>query len=282
MWSRILDRMTTTTIIGGTGKTGSRVARLLRTAGHPIRLASRHGDVRFDWTDEATWEGALAGADRAYVTFQPDLGLPGADEIIGAFGRRAMASGTTRLVLLSGRGEAGAVRAEAALAESGAALTVIRSAFFLQNFTEAHWRDEIATGRMTMVRHEAAEPFVDVEDVAAVAVTALTDERHIGRTYELTGPETLAFRDAAAAVAAASGIELHYEELEVDAYVRHLTAQGMPGEDAAGLAHLFAEVLDGGNAFTTTDVADVLGRAPRSVDDFVASLGASAGASGRA
>lgn len=266
--------MTTTTIIGGAGKTGSRVARGLRSAGHPVRLASRTGDVHFDWTDEATWDEALEGAGRVYVTFQPDLGLPGADEIIGSFARRAVASGTSRLVLLSGRGEAGAARAEAALAASGAAWTVIRSAFFLQNFTEAHWRHEIATGRMAMLRHEAVEPFVDAEDVAAVAVAALTDDRHIGATYELTGPATLAFRDVATAVAAASGIALQYEELGVDDYVRHLAASGMPGDDAAGLAYLFDEVLDGRNAFTTTDVADVLGRPPRGMGHFLASLDA--------
>ena len=95
-------------ITGGTGKTGSRVAQALTDLGHPIRVATRHSAPPFDWNDQTTWDDVLEGCSAAYVTFQPDLALPGADEIIAEFARTAVARGCRRLVLLSGRGEEGA------------------------------------------------------------------------------------------------------------------------------------------------------------------------------
>ncbi len=72
-------------ITGGAGKTGSRVAHRLNALGRPVRAVSRHSEPRFDWLDDSTWEGALSGCTSAYLTFQPDIGLPGADAILGAF-----------------------------------------------------------------------------------------------------------------------------------------------------------------------------------------------------
>ena len=92
-------------ITGGTGKTGGRVADRLTTLGHSFRAVTRHSEPRFDWHDESTWEDAITGCTSAYLCFQPDIGLPGADVILGAFTRRAVDLGCTRLVLLSGRGE---------------------------------------------------------------------------------------------------------------------------------------------------------------------------------
>ena len=259
-----------TLVIGGTGKTGSRVAQRMQALGLPVRIGSRSSHTRFDWTDATTWPAALEGIEQAYVTFQPDLGLPGAQEVVGAFAELAVSAGTRRLVLLSGRGEAGARRAEAALRASGADWTVLRSAFFMQNFSEAEWRHEIAAGQLTMVGHRVGEPFVDADDLAEVAVATLTDPRHVGHTYELTGPRLLTFRDVAAEIGQRTGRPIAYIELGVGEYAAHLTAAGLPAEVARGMAHLFAEVLDGRNAHLSTDIADVLGRQPRDFADFTA------------
>jgi uncharacterized protein YbjT (DUF2867 family) len=188
-------------VTGGTGKTGRRVADRLTALDTPLRVATRHSEPRFDWYDDATWDRALAGCTAAWVTFQPDVCLPGADAILGAFARRAVALGCTRLVLLSGRGEDGARRAEAALTRSGAEWTILRSAFFFQNFAEAFWADEIATGSLTMVESTVGEPFVDADDIADVAVACLLDPVHSGRVHELAGPRLLTFEDVASLVA---------------------------------------------------------------------------------
>jgi len=259
----------TTLIIGGTGKTGRRVAERLTALDHPVRIGSRHATPAFDWTDPATWPGAIAGCDSAYVTFHPDIGLPGADAIVGAFARVAVAAGCRRLVLLSGRGEDAARRAEDALIASGADWTVIRSAFFVQNFTESFWTEELAQGSLTLVEHQVGEPFIDIDDLADVVVTALTQPGHVGAVHDLTGPRLVTFREIADEVGALTGRQVSYTELDPGDYIAALVAAGLPEPDAAGLAYLFAEVLDGRNAHVSTTVRHVLGREPRDVADVL-------------
>jgi len=260
----------TTLITGGTGKTGSRVAHRLNALGHPVRAVSRHSEPRFDWYDDSTWEGALRGCTSAYLTFQPDIGIPGSDVILGAFSRRAVVLGCTRLVLLSGRGEDAARRAEAAFIAAGAEWTILRSAFFFQNFTEALWGAEIAAGSLTMVQSTVGEPFVDADDIAEVAVATLLDPAHIGRVHELTGPRLITFRDIAHEMSTVYGRPIVYRQLPVEDYVAALVSAGLPQEDAVGLAYVFDEVLDGRNAHVESGVNDVLGREGR---DFATFLG---------
>jgi len=260
----------TTLITGGTGKTGSRVAQRLTALGHPFRAVTRHSEPRFDWPDASTWDGALAGCTSAYLTYQPDIGLPGADAALGAFARRAVTLGCTRLVLLSGRGEDAARQAEAAFIAAGAEWTILRSAFFFQNFTEAFWAEEIAAGSLTMVESAVGEPFIDADDIADVAVATLLDPSHIGRIHELTGPRLMTFRDVAHEIGTAYGHPVAYRQLPVEDYVAALLSTGLPTETATGLAYLFDEVLDGRNAHVVPGFHDVLGRVAR---DFAAFLG---------
>jgi uncharacterized protein YbjT (DUF2867 family) len=266
-------------ITGGTGKTGSRVSQLLTAAGHPVRVATRHSTPRFDWHDQTTWDEVIEGCTAAYVTFQPDLGLPGADEVVAAFARRAVTLGCRRLVLLSGRGEEGARRSEDALLASGAEATVLRSAFFMQNFTESFFAEEIAHGSLTMVEGAATEPFVDADDLAEVAVETLLDPAYVGRVLELTGPELLTFEQVAGKISAAGGASVAYRELSVDDYVAELVGAGLPEEDATGLGYLFHEVLDGRNAHVDDDLGAVLGRVPRDFATFLAAAATTSGAS---
>ena len=185
----------TTLVIGGTGKTGRRVAQRLRDRGVDVRIGSRPA---FDWNEPATWSGALDGVGRAYVSFYPDLALPGTAEKIGAFAEAAARHGVKRLVLLSGRGEPEAQRAERALMAAGTEYTIVRCSWFAQNFTEGMLRDAVSTGVLAMPAGEVREPFIDVDDLADVAVEVLTADGHEGRVFEVTGPESLSFADVAA------------------------------------------------------------------------------------
>jgi uncharacterized protein YbjT (DUF2867 family) len=117
-------------IIGGAGKTGARVNALLRASGVPTRPVSRSTPTPFDWTRPATWPAALAGVSMAYVTYQPDLAVEGAVDAIAEFSRLARENALERVVLLSGRGEPGAQRAEAALQQSGVPWTIVRASWF--------------------------------------------------------------------------------------------------------------------------------------------------------
>lgn len=146
--------MNTTLVLGGTGKTGRRVAQRLRARGLPVRVGSRSGQPPFDWDDQTTWAPTLRDVESVYVTYSPDLAVPRAAATVGSFADLAVEPGARRLVLLSGRGEEGALLGEQAVRESGADWTILRSSWFgvqralgrePRDFTD-YARDAAATG----------------------------------------------------------------------------------------------------------------------------------------
>jgi uncharacterized protein YbjT (DUF2867 family) len=257
-------------VTGGTGKTGSRVAARLLAAGRPVRIGSRHGEPPFDWHDRATWPAALDGATAAYVAYAPDLGFRGAAEIVGDVARAAVDAGVGRVVLLSGRGEEGAQRAERLVQSSGADWTIVRAAVFTQNFTEGAFVDSVHEGVVAMPVPDVAEPFVDVDDIAEVAAAALLDERHIGEVYEVTGPRLVTFTAALDTVGRRLGHPVHYVQVSPDEMVAGLVASGMPSDEAVELVELFTAILDGRNAYLADGVQRALGRMPRDLADVAA------------
>ncbi|MCP3760230.1 NAD(P)H-binding protein [Streptomyces sp. TBY4] len=259
-----IDTTPRTLVIGGTGKTGRRVAEKLTALGRPVRIGSRSGEPAFDWNEPASWGPALEGVDRVYVTYYPDLGFPGAAEHVGAFARTAVAAGARRLVLLSGRGEEAAQRSEDALKESGADWTVVRAAWFNQNFDESFFLEPVLAGEIALPTADAVEPFVDTEDIADVVVAVLGDDRHIGRTYELSGPRLLSFAEVAAELSKATGREISYVPVSQDDYRAVLRENGLPEE----FVDLFTLITDGRNAHLVDGVEEVLGRKPRDFADF--------------
>jgi uncharacterized protein YbjT (DUF2867 family) len=255
-------------VLGGTGKTGRRVAQRLGSRGVPVRIGSRSGQPPFEWADQATWAPALRGVSAAYVVYYPDLAAPAAAPILRAFGRLAVDAGVRRLVLLSGRGEEGAQAAEAEVRASGADLTVLRASWFAQNFSEDFLLEPVLRGEIALPAADVPEPFVDADDVADVAVAALTEDGHAGRTYELTGPRLLTFTDAAAEIAKASGREVRYVPVPAERYAEVLAGAGVPTEHIGLLMDIFTRVLDGRNAHLTDDVQQVLGRPPTDFADY--------------
>jgi uncharacterized protein YbjT (DUF2867 family) len=251
-----------TLVLGGTGKTGRRVVERLEARGRPVRVGSRSGKPPFDWEDQATWASALDGVGSVYLTHYLDA-LPGAAETVGAFAEQSVASGATRLVLLSGRGEHEAELVEQAVRDSGAELTILRSTWFSQNFSESYFRDFVLEGEVALPAGDTPEPFVDADDIADVAVAALTDDRHIGQLYELTGPRLLSFAEAVQEIAEASGREIRYVPIPLEAFASEMAAQGVPDDVVDLLTYLFGEVLDGRNAHLADGVERALGRQPR-------------------
>lgn len=270
------DNMTTKTtlVLGGTGKTGRRVAKRLTARGLPVRIGSRSGEPPFDWEDQATWAPALQGVGSAYVSYFPDLAAPGAVEAVGSFAELAVENDVPRLVLLAGRGEAEAELAEQVVRESGAELTVVRATWFSQNFSEGFFLDPVLSGEVVLPAGDMAEPFVDADDIADVAVAALTDKRHIGELYELTGPRLLTFAEAVEEIAKASGRKIRYTPVPVDEFASAMAAQ-VPAEVIELLTYLFSEVLDGRNAHLTDGVQRALSREPRDFADYARAAAAS-------
>ena len=252
----------TTLVLGGTGKTGRRVAERLRARDLPVRIGSRSGEVPFDWEDRSTWLPALHGTSAAYVSFFPDLAVPSAPEAIAAFAELAVSSGTRRLVLLSGRGEEEAQRAERALQASGAEWTVLRCSWFMQNFSESFFAEPLAAGELALPAGDVGVPFVDAEDIADVAVAALTGHGHAGEVYELTGPRALTHAQVAEEVARASGRPVRYVDVPMDTFVSALAEQAVPPDVVDLLRYLFTEVLVERNAGVGDGVRRALGREP--------------------
>lgn len=250
-------------VLGGTGKTGRRVAQSLTALGLPWRMGSRTANPPFSWEDPATWAPALQGMGSVYISYFPDLAVPGAADTVGAFARLAVQRGVRRLVLLSGRGEEGAQRAEQAVQASGAETTVVRATWFNQNFSEGGFLDMVRAGDLTLPVGDVLEPFVDADDIADVAVAALTQVGHAGQVYELTGPRLLSFAQAADEIARAAGRPVRCTPIPLDAFTDAAAAQGEPPEVVALLRYLFSEVLDGRNARLSDGVQRALGRAPK-------------------
>jgi uncharacterized protein YbjT (DUF2867 family) len=260
-----------TLVLGGTGKTGRRVAERLAERGLLVRIGSRSAEPPFDWDKPDTWATALDGVSASYVSYYPDLAIPGAPEAVRAFAERAARNGVRRLVLLSGRGEEEAQSAEQALREvgdeAGVEWTIVRCAWFMQNFDENYLLEPILAGEVALPSGNVPEPFVDAGDIADVAVAALTEEGHAGEIYELTGPRLLTMEEAVGEISKATRQEIRFVPVTLDEFVGAAYSD-VPPEFLSFLTYLFGEVLDGRNAHLTDGVRRALGREPKDFSDY--------------
>ncbi|MFQ6330298.1 MULTISPECIES: NAD(P)H-binding protein [unclassified Nocardia] len=263
-----------TLVLGGTGKSGRRLVQRLRAVNRPVRVGSTTGTARFDWTDPATWAAALDGISAVFVVYSPDVAMPGAPEVIGAFAEQAVAAGARRLVMLSGQRAEVGVDSERRLQDSGAEWTILRVAWFDQNFDEGFLRDDVRAGRVALPVGAVGEAFIDADDIADVAATVLTEPRHSGAIYELTGPRLLTFADAVAEIGTASGRDIRFVEVPPDAYAATLTAHGRSAAEVEQSIYLFTKLMDGRNARVEHGVQKILGREPRDFRDYAGAAAA--------
>jgi uncharacterized protein YbjT (DUF2867 family) len=263
-----------TLVTGGTGKTGRKVADRLVKVGRLVRIGSRVAELPFNWENRDTWGQVLQGVKAAYVTYQPDLAVPGALETVQAFFTPAIAGGVEKLVLLSGRGEVEAEQAEQALQATRVNWTILRSSWFCQNFSESFFLDPILTGQVALPVGSVAEPFVDVDDIADMAVAALSDPCHSCQLYEITGPRALTFAEAISEIARATGRDITFIPVSAGDYRAELVQQGVPDDYIELVLYLFTTVLDGRNALLSDGVQRALGRPPRDFSDYVRKVAA--------
>lgn len=246
-------------VIGATGKTGARIVRKLTDKGLDVRAGARNAPIPFDWDDTATWAPALEGVGTAYISYFPDLAFPGASDKIEALTEMAKTAGVERLVLLSGRGEPHAQLCEGIVAGSGIDYTLVRASWFAQNFSEGYLLEPALAGEISLPAGDVREPIIDVDDIADVAVAALTEDGHAGELYEVTGPQLLSFADAAAELSRHMGREVAYRPLTLDEF-----HAGMSEIAGAFVADVLSEIcritLDGRNEYVTDGVERALGR----------------------
>lgn len=254
-------------VIGSTGKTGRRIAEKLTQRGYAVRHGSRNAAIPFDWDQPDTWVRALSGISSAYISFFPDLAFPGAPEKIETLTHCAKAAGVKRLVLLSGRGETHAQRCEEIVRNCGLDFTLVRAAWFAQNFSEGYLRDPVLDGVIALPAGNVVEPVVDVDDIADVAVAALTEDRHSGELYEITGPKLLSFAEVAVHLSSASKRVVRYKPITFDEFHASMLELGGPMV-ADVFTDICREIMDGRNESLGDGVQRALGREPRSFVEF--------------
>jgi len=267
-------------VTGASGTVGSEVARQLRAQGAPVRVASRTASagkdaLPVDFAHPETLAPALAGVDAVFL-----LGatLPNQAELETNVVTAAKKAGVKRLVKLSVFGAAteafGFARihraVEKAIEASGIPFTFLRANGFMQNVANFYAGTIKAQGAFYGSAGEALISHVDVRDIAAVAVKALTEPGHEGRAYTITGPEALTYSQIAQKVSVATGKPV--------AYVNLTDEQAKQGALGAGLPEFYADLLvdltryyRGGTAAEVSgDVAKVTGANPRTFDSFLA------------
>ncbi|SNY92319.1 NAD(P)H-binding protein [Flagellimonas pacifica] len=257
-------------VLGGTGKTGRRIVQKLNERGHHVRIGSRGENPAFDWDDPETWGRALKDMQSVYISFQPDLAVPGALEAIEGLVKEAKRMGVQKLVLLSGKGEREAELCEQVVINSGLDYTIVRASWFNQNFSESFFLEPIQAGIVALPQADVKVPYVDADDIAEVAVEALTDDKHNGNIYELTGPKFLTFREVIAEIAQATGREITFTAIALPAYAKMLKDHGVPEDYIWLINYLFTEVLGNeANQIITQDIEKVLGRKPKDFSTYV-------------
>ncbi|MEE4163633.1 MAG: NAD(P)H-binding protein [Woeseiaceae bacterium] len=257
-----------TLVLGGSGKTGRRIVQRLKSRGVPTRVASRSSSPSFDWNKPEDWDAVLDGVTSVYISYSPDLAIPGATDSIRQFVDKAADYGVGRFVLLSGRGEEEAQACERIVQASDIEWTIVRSSWFMQNFSEGEFLQLVLGGTIALPAADVPEPFIDVNDIADVAVAALTEPGHAYEIYEVTGPRLLTFTELAKEISEAAERDVQFVQIPAEAFAQGIKESGIPQDIVWLLNYLFDTVLDGRNAYVGDGVRRALGREPADFSAF--------------
>ncbi len=267
--SKNLQQANNILVTCGTGKTGRRVVDRLKTRDITARIGSRAGEPPFDWENPETWAGVLDGMDTVYINYHPDLAIPGARKAIEEFTSQAVKGGIQKMVLLSGKGEKEAELCEQVVMNAGTDWTIVRASWFNQLFSEAFLLDPILAGYVDLPGEEALVPFVDADDIADVVVESLLDDKHVGKTYELTGPRQLTFKQVTEEISNATGRDIVFNSITIEEYEKMLKEYQVPEGVIWLISYLFTEVLLlSSNSVVTNDIQKVLGRKAKDFTEY--------------
>jgi uncharacterized protein YbjT (DUF2867 family) len=267
------NKPSTTLVLAGTGKTGSRVAAKLTKLGLSARTAARTGaDVRFDWDDPSTHSPALEEVDRVYLV-APVLRTDFAEQV-SSFLDLAQAAGVHHVTYLSAYGIDHAPPHVAhraveldLIARDAITHSILRPAWFMQNFSDTFLKP--VDGTITVPTGDGAEAFVDAEDIAAVAAATLANpDGHAGAQYAPTGPEALTVSDAADIIANVTGQPTKHHDIDRNAWINATVAAGVPANYGEVLRTLTETVATGHGSRPNNDVQNVTGAPPISFADF--------------
>lgn len=263
-------------ILGGTGKTGSRIAKRLQERGELVRLGSRSAIPAFNWEDPSNWAHVLHGITHLYITYQPDLAVPGAFEAVSELVAQAKITGVQKIVLLSGKGETEAQRCENLIKDSGIDYTIIQCNWFSQNWSESFLMEPVLAGHVALPMSTYKIPFVDADDIADVTVEVFFNPAHNGLTYELTGPKGYTFREAVATIAEASGRSIGFTPVSIADYKAVMQQMGLGDDYVWLITYLFTEVIGNpDNSVITNDIEKIIGRPAKDFQQYANEMASS-------
>lgn len=256
-------------VIGGTGKTGRRVAENLTQLGHNVRVVGRKSNPAFDWENPETYNESLKDMDRAYIVYYPDLAVPGSRDAITTLTKKALEAGLEKVVLLSGKGETEAEACEDIVANSGLNYTLVRASWFNQNFSEGAFLDFILDGVVALPMPDAEIPFVDANDIADVVSKVLIEDSYNGQTITVTGPQKRTFKEVVEIMAESIDKHIQFVPISIDEFKEGMKEAGLPDSYVWLFGYLFQEVLGNpDNQEVSDDVAKVLGRPAKDFEAF--------------
>lgn len=274
-------------VTGATGRIGGHLVRVLSERGVETRALSRDPAQGEELPGVAWVEGDLAepsGLDAAFEGVERLFLLTGNGEAMVRLQKNALRAareaGVLHGVKLSALGASDHSKSligvwhwivEQELRGSPMAWTILRPHHFMQNLLDSPSlrRGIVEEGVVRSPSGEGRIPFIDTRDVAEVAATTLTEPGHGGRSYHLTGPEAISYRDATQILARATGRDLRYEPETPDQARARLRAEALPDPLIAAQLAIAEYQRQGGPTEKTTDtVEQLLGRPPRTFEDF--------------
>jgi uncharacterized protein YbjT (DUF2867 family) len=273
-------------VTGATGNVGSKVAKQLGERGVAFRAFVRDAAkasqvlgndvevVNGDFSDPDSIDRGLAGIDTLFISC---AGVPERAELEGNVMDAAVRAGVGKVVKASAHGaEPGSPtafldtlgRSEQHLKESGLSHVLLRSTFYMTELLQG--ADDLKqSGMLFIPAGNAKIAMIDPNDVASVAVAALTEEGHEGKSYHLTGPESLSFADVAEELSGVMGRKIEYVAVPDEGARGAMLEAGLDEWTADNVVALFGVLRGGISAQTTDTVAEVTGRQPRSMADFL-------------
>ncbi|EKO3481122.1 SDR family oxidoreductase [Vibrio fluvialis] len=265
-------------VLGASGHVGQPLVAELLAKGEQVKAASRSGQafgaaegVVFDFADPTTFDAAFDGVDRAYVM------LPGGyveskallEPVIQAAAERNVKVVFQSVLGVDADDSIPYRQVEIALENSGVPYVILRPNWFADNF-HTYWKAGIDQGVIGVPAGEGKSSFIDVRDIASSAAAALTTNRFDNQAFNLTGPEALSYAQAAQKISEALGKPVVYQAMEEGAFCDLLKSVGVPADYAEFLTSIFYPVREGWTAGVSDAVVTLTGKAPRSLDEYIA------------
>jgi len=258
-------------VTGATGKTGTRLMAQLQRKGVPYRAASRHSATPFDWERPVTWDAALEGVASVYLVAPPTVSNPYA--LMLDFIASALRQRVRRLVFLSMAGLPAGGPAHGQvhqwLKDNSEDWTVLCASAFMQNFSAGHYLATIREeDRIYSNTGMGRVPFIDVNDIAAVALAALTAPAPLNTELIITGDESMSYDQVAEVISQACGRRIAHTPVTTEAMAERLIKRGLPENTARFLAFGYATIAAGMADRTTDLVRTLTGRPPTTFQTF--------------